>query len=443
MMKLQYQLNLAFTGLLIVILSVTGILIYSLILDILIKDEQRQLQQKGQILVNFLSHEYNSVQQFSQFLEEQDLQLFLYDRRNNVVLFSSMPIEVVQGFINQNYFANDENRLWEYGKDKYVTSKILIYPQISGLELILLTPLTDLEMVRQSFIQSLFIVFLIGALAAIVISYFLTNKLVTPLTRLKIQLKKIENRQFDDVERVKATGEIKEVEQSVYDMANELQRYMKTQQTFLQNASHELKTPLMTIQGYAEGIRDGVFSGQEKDQGLDIMVSEVKRLKKIINEMILLAKLDSEPDVYQPTLVSLAKMIQQVVARTLPIANEQNIDIQSQIHEDVLIEVDEEKWLQALLNITINGIRHAESVVRLTCQKRGDVIEVVVEDDGEGIEEELMPHIFHRFVRGKTGETGLGLAIARAIVEQSGGKIQVDRSEALGGAKFTITFLEK
>ena len=194
MMKLQYQLNLAFTGLLIVILSVTGILIYSLILDILIKDEQRQLQQKGQILVNFLSHEYNSVQQFSQFLEEQDLQLFLYDRRNNVVLFSSMPIEVVQGFINQNYFANDENRLWEYGKDKYVTSKILIYPQISGLELILLTPLTDLEMVRQSFIQSLCIVFLIGALAAIVISYFLTNNVVTPVTRLKIQLKKIEFR---------------------------------------------------------------------------------------------------------------------------------------------------------------------------------------------------------------------------------------------------------
>lgn len=442
-MKLQYQLNLAFTGLLIVILSVTGILIYSLILDILIKDEQRQLQQKGQILVNFLDQEYNSVQQFSQFLEEQDLQLFLYDRRNHVVLFSSMPLEVVQGFANQNYFTNDENRLWEYGKDKYVTSKILIYPQISGLELILLTPLTDLEKVRQSFIQSLFIVFLIGAIAAIVISYFLTNKLVTPLSSLKVQLKKIEQRQFDDIARVKATGEIKEVEQSVYDMANELQRYMRTQQTFFQNASHELKTPLMTIQGYAEGIRDGVFNADEKDQGLDVMVSEVKRLKKIINEMILLAKLDSESDVYQPTNVSLAQMINQVVARTLPIANEQEIDIQSDIREDMIIEVDEEKWLQALLNITINGIRHAKTVVRLTCQKNGQHIDVIIEDDGDGIEEELIPHIFHRFVRGQSGETGLGLAIARAIVEQSGGKIQVNRSDELGGAKFTITFYVK
>src|SRR5699024_2880746 len=130
------------------------------------------------------------------------------------------------------------------------------------------------------------------AIVAIVISSFLTNKLVTPLSRLKVQLKKIEKRQFDDIERINATGEIKEVEQSVYEMANELHRYMRTQQTFFQNASHDLKTPLMTIQGYAEWIRDCVFNEDEKEKGLDIMVSEVNRLKKIINELILLAKLD-------------------------------------------------------------------------------------------------------------------------------------------------------
>src|SRR5690625_8002376 len=77
-------------------------------------------------------------------------------------------------------------------------------------------------MVQGNFIVSLSIVFLVGAVVAVILSYFLTRKLVTPLSRLKRQLKKIENRQFDAIERIKATGEIKEVEQSVYDMAEEL-----------------------------------------------------------------------------------------------------------------------------------------------------------------------------------------------------------------------------
>jgi signal transduction histidine kinase len=65
---------------------------------------------------------------------------------------------------------------------------------------------------------------------------------------------------------------------------------------------------------------------------------------------------------------------------------------------------------------------------------------ITIEDDGDGVEEELIPYIFHRFVKGNDGETGLGLAIARAIVEQSSGKITVEKSNTLGGARFIISF---
>src|SRR5699024_2252713 len=176
--------------------------------------------------------------------------------------------------------------------------------------------------VQQDFIMRLLIVFLVGAIAAVILSSFLTNKLVTPLSRLKRQVKKIEKRQFDDIERIKATGEIKEVEQSVFEMADELQRYMKSQQTFFQNASHELKTPLMTIQGYAEGIRDNVFSQEDQEKGLEMMVTEVRRLKKIINEMILLAKLESEHVENEKEKVSARSLIEQVAARALPLVND-------------------------------------------------------------------------------------------------------------------------
>lgn len=438
-MKLQYQLNIAFTMLLLVILTVTGFVVYSLILDLLIQDEQRQLEQKGELLVNVLNEDYKTVYEFSDFLEEQDLQLFMYDRKQNQILYSTMSNEVAQGFLLNNNFLGDHKELWEYGNDKYVTSKILILPQSSGLELILLTPLNDLQAVQQNFIKSLMVVFLIGAILAVILSSFLTNKLVTPLSRLKGQLKKIEKRQFDDIERIKATGEIKEVEQSVYEMASELQRYMKSQQAFFQNASHELKTPLMTIQGYAEGIRDQVFDEKDSEKGLEIMVTEVKRLKKIINEMILLAKLDSEQAVYKPERVDVSELVDQVIVRTLPLVNEKEIELQHDTDDSITLFVDGEKLLRALLNVTINGIRYAKTTVNIVVKKGNKQIIIMIEDDGDGIPKELLPHIFHRFVKGKNGETGLGLAISRAIIEQSGGKIIVAESE-LGGARFILTF---
>lgn len=439
-MKLQYQLNAAFTTLLLVILTLTGFIIYSLILNLLIQDEQRQLEQKGELLVNILNEKYLSTHQFNQFLREQDLQLLMYDRKQNQILYSTMPERITKGFYLDNYFSDNKKTLWEYKDDKFVTSTLLIYPPERGLELILLTPLSDLEIVRQNFFKSLFIVFFIGALVAVLLSYLLTNKLVTPLSRLKMQLKKIEKRQFDDIERVKATGEIKEVEKSVYDMANELQKYMKTQQTFFQNASHELKTPLMTIQGYAEGIKDQVFDQIESEKGLEVIVHEVKRLKQIINEMILLAKLDSEEGVYQPKKVNVSHVVDQVIDRTIPLINEKNIKLYEEVHDHIYLLVDEEKLLRALLNITTNAIRYANKTVKITVKKSSGSTMITIEDDGKGIPKDLLPHIFHRFVKGKSGETGLGLAISRAIIEQSGGKIKVSTSEELGGAKFTLYF---
>src|SRR5699024_125806 len=203
-MKLQYQLNIAFTTLLVVILSVTGITVYSLLLNLLIQDEQRQLEDKGELLVKVLTDRFpnpNHIDQMNDVLKEQDLQLLVYDGLQHNLLFSSLPRPVVEGFNEQNYFQKNERNLWEFNKNKYVISRILIYPQ-NELELILLTPLTDLPIVQRDFITRLPIVFIVGAGIAALLSYFLTKKLVTPLSQLKRQLKKIEKRQFNNIEVV-------------------------------------------------------------------------------------------------------------------------------------------------------------------------------------------------------------------------------------------------
>lgn len=441
-MKLQNQLTAAFTFLLLIILTVAGFVIYSLILDLLINNEQRQLEQKGEILVNALNERYDTGRgtgQFHEFLNEQNLQLFLYDRGQDTILMSTLPNQVVQGFYLENNFADTKKSVWQYGNDNYVTSRILFYPERTNLELILLTPMSDLRLVQHDFFVRLLLVFIVGALVAILLSYFFTNRLVTPLTRLRGQLKKIEERKFDEIQPIQATGEINAVAKSVYDMASELERYISTQQTFFQNASHELKTPLMTIQGYAEGIKEKVFDEEEAEQGLQVMVAEVTRLKTIINEMTLLAKLDSEQEIYHPKKVQIDTFMTHIVERALPLSNEENITLTYEVKKDFNLFIDEEKMLRALLNLVFNGLRHAKSEVRLTAIKERGKLILTVEDDGEGVPEDLKPHIFHRFVKGKSGETGLGLAIARAIIERSGGEITVEKS-TLGGALFKITF---
>ncbi len=165
-----------------------------------------------------------------------------------------------------------------------------------------------------------------------------------------------------------------------------------------------------------------------------------KPLKKIINEMILLAKLESEQTESEQAEVNVQDLVRQVTARALPLVNERGIELHQESDPEAMLVIDGDKMLRALSNILFNGIRHAHSRVSITAEEKNRRLIFTIEDDGEGIPEDLLPHIFHRFVKGKNGKTGLGLAIARAIIEQDGGKITVGSSVALGGAKFVITF---
>lgn len=444
-MKLQYQLHIAFTALLLVVLTVAGFAVHSLLLEGLIQDEKRQLEQKGELLASLLNEEryiQGGTLDFDAFLDEQDLQVFIYDRNAHAVLYTSFHPQIASEFLKQARQADSDKEQWEFGGQTFVASTLYLYRIDSGLELMLFTPLTDLQAVQQALLKRLVWIFIIGAISAIGLSYVLTRKLVTPLTRLQQQVKKIEKREFDQLERVQASGEIKDVEQSVYDMATELHRYITSQHVFMQNASHELKTPLMTIQGYAEGIRDRVFTEEEEEKGLELIVSEVGRLKKIINEMILLAKLDSEKSTYHPEHVELGPLFERVKGQVLPFAHEKNVTLTTDIETNASIWIDKEKLLRALLNIMQNGIRHAHQAVMLSAYEDDRAIFIQIKDDGEGIDEEMMTHLFHRFMKGKQGETGLGLAIARAIVEQSAGTIDV-QSIPNEGATFILRFPKK
>ncbi|MFC7063313.1 sensor histidine kinase [Halobacillus seohaensis] len=440
-MKLQSQLNAAFATLILIIMAITGFYIYSLLMDMLIQDERAQLEDRAQLLSQISQEQDPSVRlpQLTSLVQDQDYPLLLFDLRQEEVLFSTLPSATAVDWMErfEDELASEE--VWESQGESYVVYPIPFAPNSSQRILVMATPLDDLQAVQNAFAQRMIYVIIIGLLLALGVSYFMTNRLVTPLSRLKQEVKKIEKRQFDQVKPVKSSGEIKEVEQSVRHMAEELERYINSQKQFFQNASHELKTPLMSIQGYAEGIRDGIFKGHDADRGLDVMVSETERLKKIVNEMILLAKLDSSEDVYQPKEVNLVELAGQAKDRLFPLANDKGIKLHFHSDENFYSYVDPERVLQAFINIIGNGVRHAEEQVEIVSKVSSETISIQVVDDGSGIPDELMPQLFQRFIKGKGGETGLGLAISRAIIERSGGTIRAKNNVGSVGATFEIS----
>ncbi|MBD3920328.1 HAMP domain-containing histidine kinase [Paenibacillus sp. PR3] len=331
--------------------------------------------------------------------------------------------------------AEQMQKLWTGNNSNYLY-EVNALPQGT---LTLVTPMSKIKEIEMALLRRLLIIFIICGLFILLLSHLITRKLITPLMRLKDELSKIKARQFSSVNLVQTGGEIGAVAQTVYEMAGELDRSSRVQKQFFQNASHELKSPLMSIVGYSEGIRDGVFEGEAMRRGLDIIIGESGRLKKIVTEMTLLAKLDGEEDIYHPAPVELMELLTETVERVNPTAVKRGVTVHVEEGgiSELIVHADRDKLLQALLNVATNAVRHADTEVRIQVLMRDGQVKVEVLDDGQGIEEGLLPYLFHRFVKGKDGETGLGLAIARAIVERCGGFITAgNRSE--GGAVVAI-----
>lgn len=445
-MKLVHQINLAFALSLILVLSVTAVVIHYVLLDHFIGTQRKDMQSIGAELSAKL--ETAAAQRIpiesaplavSGLTSTQiaDVGVIIQDDEGKVV--SSIPVTPAAQFMVSPATGPDMVATFSSaaGSGQFLT-EVTAVPQGT---MTLITPISKIKAIEQALLGRLMLVFGVGAVIMVILSLFITKRLIKPLMHLREELKKVKERQFSEVRRVSASGEIGAVAESVYEMAGELERYNHVQKQFFQNASHELKSPLMSISGYAEGIRDGVFEGEEIRKGLDIIMSESSRMKNIVTEMTLLAKLDSEDDIFKATSVNLKELVEETIERVNPVLVKKGLFVHPSYgdNESLMVYADRDKLLQALLNIVSNGARHASKHIYIQAGIQNGRVLLTVSDDGEGISEELLPYLFHRFVKGKNGESGLGLAIARAIVERCGGLITAGNRKE-GGAVISLGF---
>ncbi|REK77555.1 sensor histidine kinase [Paenibacillus paeoniae] len=445
-MRLIHQINLAFGALLLIVLSLTGVIIHYVLMDHFVGKQRDDMTAIGAAIQQrmtvappvTLPADLKITAGVA--IPVNGVEAIISDADGNV-LSEYTPVHTAgkTQLVEAGSFteATSLKEIWNGSDSRYLVD---IQPIPQG-KLTLITPMSQIKEIERALLERFLIVLCAAGILVYVASLIITKKLITPLIKLKSELKKVKSRQFADVQLIKAGGEIGVVAETVHELAVELDRYNRVQKQFIQNASHELKTPLMSIAGYAEGIKDGVFEGEGARKGLEVIISESGRLSKIVTEMTLLAKLDSEEDIFKAEPVTVEEIVTETVERINPLLLAQDIKLQVDYAEDKIaglrILADKDKLLQALLNVVSNAARHARTEIRIKVGVVEGQIRISVEDDGSGIAESLIPQLFHRFVRGKDGDTGLGLAIARAIVERCGGSIAAGNGKA-GGAVISI-----
>ena len=320
-------------------------------------------------------------------------------------------------------------------KENYMT---VVYPFNSNGWVMLYTPVFPVEKLVQGMERMLFISLLGIGTIAILFGIFFARSIAKPIIVLKNRAQSLSKRDFDSRVEIHTGDELEELAHQINRMASELKEYDIAQKKFLQNASHELKTPLMSIQGYAEGIKDGVF--ENNDQALEIISEESMRLKSIVEELIFLSKLETMEDYYKFQTESVNDIIEKSIEKLNSLAVKSDIRINKMLYKDACISVDRDKITQALINIIGNCLRYARSEVNITTTNDGRWFEIKVNDDGEGFNEQEMKNVFERFYKGRKGNTGLGMAITKVIIEKHKGWVTAQNGPN-HGAEFTVRLL--
>lgn len=345
--------------------------------------------------------------------------------------------------VYQSYVSNEEPiDINKIDPKKYYTEQRVLKPtgqdKVLGY-LIMMAKKEDLTVINSLINRSVVLGFLISLLIATLISFFFERSIINPIYKVKKNMRSFSSLNEDiHWEQIKTKDEISEINDDFLLMAKRLKEYDKSQKEFFQNTSHELKTPLMSIQGYAEAIKDGVIDSESEGEALDIIIDESKKLRDTVNSIVYLSKMEKFNNHQMNINLNLWEKLEEIKARLGVIAHEKNIMITNEVSHDIVIKSTEEKLDKIFSNIISNALRYADKEVRIESEminKRH--LQITVSDDGKGFENHEPAKIFDRFYKGKGGNSGLGLSIVKGIADSHGWSINAFNNEK-GGASIQI-----
>lgn len=288
----------------------------------------------------------------------------------------------------------------------------------------------------------------IGMVVVVAASAILTRFITRPVQQLTDMALRVSAGDLSSRADVHGRNEIAELGRTFNMMCERLQNIDQQRGEFVSDASHELKTPLASMKILVESLlyQDNVPEEVYKDFLADIDV-EINRLSHLITDLLLMSKMDTDQAALNIEPTDLSHLVTECVDTLRPIAKMDNITIDTDVPPELEAECDSLKIRQALNNLIENAIKYSQQDGHVTVAggRAGSDVFISVEDNGVGMGEEYLPHIFERFYRvdkarsRETGGTGLGLHIVRRVAVMHGGRVDVESKEGIG-SKFTLTF---
>ncbi|MEW8967832.1 HAMP domain-containing sensor histidine kinase [Exiguobacterium alkaliphilum] len=275
---------------------------------------------------------------------------------------------------------------------------------------------------RRELVSTLFwrISILIGviSLLSLIPALWMSRELTKPIVEMERAVEKISNRQWETVLPLAREDELGQLARSIDAMRLELQEQDLAQQALLQNISHDLKTPIMVIRGYAQSIGDGIYPTGDLRGSAEVIDEEASRLEKKVVDLLYVTKLEyfkGQEMRLEP--INLDKLMELLVARF-----KLRGDLEWAVtgHAGEMLG-DGEQIRVAFENVLDNALRYAQSSIRIHLNRTDAGVDIVIANDGPPVDENL--DLFHQFSRGKQGKFGLGLFIVQRIVTLHHGEV--------------------
>ena len=293
--------------------------------------------------------------------------------------------------------------------------------------------------------ESLLQLLLLGAILAIVFGMMVSRRLAAPLIHLVEGTQAIARRDLSFRVAEQGSTEMREVSNSFNRMAAALEDAEKLRRSMLNDIAHELRTPLSVLEGNLRAILDDVYPLERAE--IARLYDQTRHLHRLVDDLRLLAQAEARQLPLQRSPSDLAILLKEVAELFSPLAGDKNISLDTRLpRTSVLAAVDRMRFTQALQNLLTNALQHTPTggVITLSLRAEEETVAIAVADNGDGIAPENISRVFDRFYRvdknrtRDSGGVGLGLAIAKALVEAHDGKIDVSSAGVGQGSTFTI-----
>ena len=314
---------------------------------------------------------------------------------------------------------------------------------------------TKAQEIESGLDRILFMIILVTGVVLIItgVALFLfIRSAMKPLRKMKEAAGSIADGNFEvRVDENRGGRELKEVSRAFNTMTQKLQGVEEGRREFVSNVSHELRSPITSIRGFAEGMADGVIPPEEHPKYLRLVADESTRLSGLVSDLLALSRLERDDVQLEMSVFDINEMLRTAVIRRMADVERKKIDIACEPETDpCYVRCDRDRIEQVVINLLDNAIKFTGEGGRITLSSRvrGDKAEITVWDNGCGIPEEDREKIFDRFFTADRAHTagkgtGLGLSICKRIIDMHGESLRLLDTVEGAAFRFTVAHAEK